>query len=439
MEKKKLTKEQQKERKEKFNKWCKRLLIISLAVNVFFVICTIVGSCNSKKDVNTSTNNTQIAKVLRQKNNAVGDEFDNNSVHSYDFLKFKKDYSFSITRTINLDYTFSTQNLVICNYQYPVASANHIRARGTLHSPVQNGDYIEVSAHTDTDGTLSGNILYIKYQWSYQYEWTTIYRPIGGSAYFDSEQGFSLVYNEPLTSSSSFNLDWLDFFDELESVEYNLSNYWSPYSFFTPVGGNNQLIVNANIGQNYTNLTEDVVFTCGGKIYTNIQYMLAPFTNDDWQYYDGSQVAKTTYNYKYIAYVYYYNLFTNERILAMSRDYYSWVREDEATSLILDVTKPLYFVNSKVANIKLYNVHLKGDSYRDGYTNSDIFTTAYVGSMNITGGGNFGNVFTLFTSAFDGLKGLFSISILPGITIGVLMFLPLVGIIVFAIIRIIKK
>lgn len=51
----------------------------------------------------------------------------------------------------------------------------------------------------------------------------------------------------------------------------------------------------------------------------------------------------------------------------------------------------------------------------------------------------FANVFTLMSSAFAGLASILGISILPGITIGLLLFIPLIVVIIISVIKIIKK
>jgi len=62
-------------------------------------------------------------------------------------------------------------------------------------------------------------------------------------------------------------------------------------------------------------------------------------------------------------------------------------------------------------------------------------------SGNVVSGGTYGdnNVFSLIGSAFTSLLPMLNIAILPGITLGILLFVPLVAMLVFAIIRIIKK
>jgi len=65
--------------------------------------------------------------------------------------------------------------------------------------------------------------------------------------------------------------------------------------------------------------------------------------------------------------------------------------------------------------------------------NNQTSVSGFVGS------GSVDNVFTLVASAFTAWLPVLSTYLLPGITIGMLLFIPLVAMLVFAIIRIIKK
>lgn len=49
------------------------------------------------------------------------------------------------------------------------------------------------------------------------------------------------------------------------------------------------------------------------------------------------------------------------------------------------------------------------------------------------------DTFNLFTFGFDSLKGLFSIMVVPGITLGVLLFMPLVVTIIIVVLKLLKK
>jgi len=62
--------------------------------------------------------------------------------------------------------------------------------------------------------------------------------------------------------------------------------------------------------------------------------------------------------------------------------------------------------------------------------------TAYYGNI---GSDDITNIFSLIGSAFSSWLPILSMSILPSVTIGMLLFIPLVAMLVFAIIRIIKK
>lgn len=60
--------------------------------------------------------------------------------------------------------------------------------------------------------------------------------------------------------------------------------------------------------------------------------------------------------------------------------------------------------------------------------------------LQINNGGNaIGNVFALIKLAFDSVVSLFAISIIPGISIGILLFLPLVLTIIIVIIKLVKR
>lgn len=68
------------------------------------------------------------------------------------------------------------------------------------------------------------------------------------------------------------------------------------------------------------------------------------------------------------------------------------------------------------------------------FNNNNQYDT---GSLSV--GGGFGDVFTLVGSAFTGLLPILTLQLFPSVTIGTLLFVPLVAMLVFAIIRVIKK
>lgn len=60
-------------------------------------------------------------------------------------------------------------------------------------------------------------------------------------------------------------------------------------------------------------------------------------------------------------------------------------------------------------------------------------------ASGVNTGNYIGNVFTLIKQAFDSLTGILALSILPGISIGVLLFLPLVLTIIIVVIKLVKR
>lgn len=93
------------------------------------------------------------------------------------------------------------------------------------------------------------------------------------------------------------------------------------------------------------------------------------------------------------------------------------------------------WINDEYRFITLYST-LNNDTRvkLNGFNNNN--QNAYNGSSV---GNEVNNVFTLVASAFTGLIPILGVYLLPGITLGTLLFLPLVAMLVFVIIKTIKK
>lgn len=77
-----------------------------------------------------------------------------------------------------------------------------------------------------------------------------------------------------------------------------------------------------------------------------------------------------------------------------------------------------------------------------GLTRSEAFKLAFTGNSGVTStsfGDANNNVFVLLGNAFDSVANIFAIGVLPGLTIGTLLFVPLVVLVVLAIIKILGK
>lgn len=424
MKKKNLTKEQLKERKEKFNKWCKRLLIISLAVNVFFVICTIVGSCGTKsKSTSAATdNNNLIAKTYRNKNNAVtgSDIFNgNSSAVGYNILSLVNTLgSERIDRSITFVYGQETTLIADAT----IRSGTSCYLSVNVHSPIIQNDYVYFENY------LAPNYDTPRYriQWRYLNNggWTLT---SGGS--IAVEEDLYLFTNRAINDNAKYFDDvfnTIDYRDLNMPFDWNLSALWST-DFY--IGG-------SEADQTLTIATDFVAYV-NGNVYDTLQVSLIGGGAVNVVKSDGSVVDLT--GNRIIYYVWLKNTSANKMLNIMSVDY-QLINHDNSTTHAI-VEKSLHFTNSNFQNIRLFDYNLKNNAsigeYNSQYTIYDVFFLNNVSSSGSTG--QIGDVFGMFTTAFNGLTGLFSISILPGITIGVLLFLPLIGIIVFAIIRVIKK
>lgn len=104
------------------------------------------------------------------------------------------------------------------------------------------------------------------------------------------------------------------------------------------------------------------------------------------------------------------------------------------------------WVNPKVTYIEVIDYSFGSGSTRfDGryFDYSDLalltYLNGYVSEGNYLAIGASGGVFDLMSGAFNGLLPILSVQILPNITLGILLFLPLIGGIIVIIIRVIKK
>lgn len=164
------------------------------------------------------------------------------------------------------------------------------------------------------------------------------------------------------------------------------------------------------------NYYKSITFRYGLNINTTLPTLGAIYiyTNIDNNYYDNPTLSPLLLGIEYIN-----NQFT-------------------LTSDLLDVSQN-DFLNK--ANLKLFNVDISSDLW-------NLVGTAFIpyeltGNFDIVYGDNdnvaIGNVFTLLGGAFGGLAGLMGISILPGITLGILLFIPLIILIILFIVHLFKR
>lgn len=441
MKLKKLTKDQIEERKQRRKHLIRFALITSLIVNLFFIIVAIIGCSSVKTEVKNVSNNA----VLNDKkllNNSDLDYF--NSSLGY-YIK-NGDSLFRPTSLPNKEYITNYYVSLGSNLAVVVRDSNdssktldeswHVYFN--IHSPIANGDYIRFETPNWTrvySVSLPDDTFYLSQEVAPEdYTYEEIYLPT------------SLDY---LSSNyQRFREDMEFYFKEIHYYDYQLNYDWSPLSSirssnkitFYKAGQDNPDLVfvnNAIYGNSFA-LLDNTLFSVNGRLYTHLLVHCQVLNNPRFNIYnenyeDFSTTTFSTSPVYFADFVYAYNSSSEQTIVVWQMPYED---SDNTYSVYKFLAR---FSNNQVSKIRLFDRHLGYNSV-PGYTNGNILDVqGYIEGQGSNVNGEIGDVFTLISGAFSGLTGLFSIGILPGITFGMLLFIPLVAGVVFAIVKIIKK
>lgn len=173
-------------------------------------------------------------------------------------------------------------------------------------------------------------------------------------------------------------------------------------------------------------------FVSNGNYYNSIEFW---YQITDGMYFDyGNNQYKQGPSSMYTYWcTYYVNSSTNIMTTVNQRD--------SVAFMPTSTTYGYYQANSSTWQVDSYRhitfLDLLNESTRDGlesFNNNN--QNSYSGNVI---SGDINNIFTLIASAFTAWLPVMSTYLLPGITIGTLLFIPLVALLVFAIIRVIKK
>lgn len=277
--------------------------------------------------------------------------------------------------------------------------------------------------------------------------------------------GFSVGYTDGVNYGYNSGLAQREYADQIEFV-YNfdwrsllVNNYLSSTGFF---------ILNQDLGLSYIIHLQGLDFISNGTHYNQITIILGKqrlgseynqaiaYQNGDGNIYlawtqdifNVSSFGSQYYLYELALVSYQY---CSDLSVPTSVDYSNvvwrgWsstmVTKDDGTNETFAVTSRLnpYWTNDEFKTLIILNVDdtiiadstLFGDS-----TTYDLLTR--VSSSVITSSTGFLDVFSLISQGFGSMNGLFSVGVVPGITIGTLLLLPLMVIMIITIIRLIKK
>lgn len=412
-------------RVERFRKVKDITLYISLSLNILILILFIVSGCSSKpKVLDAQFHNDNNSLVNRNYANGF-DFYSNEDLLTYDLLNIDPYYAPSSAISIETSINYNNMMLYNGTVEDDTIESVHFSFLDNERHDIPNAHYrIEFNdGHNNT-------LYYVSYEYSVNH-WVLThenqYGQVTGQVYFGINTQYFL---EDIHFGVFYYMD--GFFKSVSYEDLSISNNWSPYPLYRSAWRGTI----SDLGH-YEYLTNydyaGVMFGVKGQFYDAIRV----FWSGKGSTYKINGNFTTITSDETILWVEYYNRTTHKTLTFMSLP---MVAKDDG-NLCYDFDSGLQVLDYQFFNVRLFDVSLN-DYARGGYSNYEIFTIQSDYYDSIVGGassGQFGDVFGLIKTAFTGLTGLLSISILPGITIGLLMFLPLVALIVFAILRVIKK
>lgn len=454
--KKKLTKEQ-KEKRQHFLKVTKNVVFyISLALNVLVLIAFAITGCSPKSNVQ-SIDRVDLGEATQLRKEKQYQYNDNQAVVSYD-LTVASSNAFSNTNVYYGNEGFVSKGLEstynIINSNLTLDNVHVLTFRYSLH-PDATKMWFEICGW---DNANQDTLLIVS---SFTYQNGVVSKSPYSQVYNDnpvytSTYGFWFTFNETITSNASF--DWENllpfFFDKSGYTDYNLYYNWSPYSYFTL----NNYVVDEY--RDHTSILSITSFAINGLPYDSLtcywgynkstgsngiyeRKPLRVFNGNNLLWQQDLSISSIS-DECFIRYIDAINSNTNVhyRIWSTPEPQLEWVNGSEYLNIYVNGS----FTSGSAAIIRLFDINSHFASGVSGYINGNVLGTTINGSgSTITGGttssntGSLSNVFTLFTMSFQGLGGLFAIQLLPGITLGALLFVPLVAVIVFALVRLLRK
>lgn len=405
--KKKLSKEQLNERKAKLRKSFHILAYISLALNILFG-ALFVYSCAAqpKKSCAAQPQKQYRSDDVKQDIPNIG--FDLRQIDYGNSASYNGSFS------VALDNAFT-----IGTIDHWIDAINQVDVTIHVNGVAVTGDYISYSIN---DGEVR----------TYTYD---------GSQWVSSGPLVTeILYvnlNQSVTNDISVFLPLFGaFFIQVDYDYYrDLTENWSPLSYFNPVS--NYFTTTAT-GQ--YSIINSGLFAINGVYYTDLLVYIESASNTYWQV-DGEYQSFAQTNFNFVGYVMARNSKSNKEVVIMMPEQVPYLHDNVIS---FAYTGKYVFRDYNLARIYQFNFNYDGHGSSPltssvGYNNGNALK---VESNYIAGNGaegQFGDVFGLIGTAFNGLTNLLSITILPGITLGVFIMLPLVALIIFAILRVVKK
>lgn len=234
-------------------------------------------------------------------------------------------------------------------------------------------------------------------------------------------------YGDMSDDTTSFLLNWLYHKGEATKIHFNNQiNFNAPYyaSFEQLFVIDNEFTDNFSVFKNYD---FDIGFISNGRLFTRIKVSYQQ--GNGTRYLDGDEIkTNNTVSSGHYGLMMYENTDTGESVVVNMRDFQfnnggttymlptsHWISELYQDIYILDEDQPL------ITKVTGFNNNINGIN----------------GGVNSLGGSS--NIFDLLRSAFGSVIDILNITIIPGITIGLLVFMPIVVTLVVLVFKAVKK
>lgn len=343
-----------------------------------------------------------------------------------------------------------------------VAKNYSISGQGVFYNTTLDAVTLQTSRvlGTDTD-TLTTNQLYMDFtiinNTSIQASRLTITgEASAGIVYLSSVYLLysSVVYNIYKVSTQTFNTDYCSFigsnFSSVSGYELTLFNILTDL-FYIYTFGDTSFTFNPTINYNapfgYAIASSFVVgdaqtityelpwFYSNGLAFNQIQLYYIDAYATRYINQDGDIVINSSSGFAYYSHMCYVNTATNLYITVNSRLWSTYTDSSDNVQYYLNNTS--VWANSNYQEL-IFSDSLTPTQY--DYL-SLLNTNLGIGYIDYTGTDNIGlgSVFTLIGLAFSAVAGFLAIQIMPGLSLGVLLFAPLIVGIIIAVIWIVKR
>lgn len=391
----------------KKHKIFKIISIISFILNALFTTLIIFACANTTEEPKTALKTAKNNRLFNLPNDTQYNEY----ITGYKVFELSERYDLSNLEERQYNYSFDDSVIITLSTfgnDFPCYTyyGGNFSVYVSTDVVLANNDFIRIAYQKDSS-VFTSSFVYSGGNWVYS-----------GNLY---EISF-YSSNEYLDNQLIYQLSYL--FNGVSSRKVNL-RYWQPWQLF---GSSNFLITSKQNDVNYVfDIFNNFPVIVNGNIYNRLYITLTlldgdiTIKNSDGSFYSTNKAR----------------CITQVALTGVSGSVDIFVAKNQFTD-----TGAFYFSNDgyKPLSLDIVLPNVNGDvsSLISGFKNSNIFDLGSITS-NTNDSANIGNAFTLIGSAFTSLAGLFNIGIIPGITIGVLLFIPLIVGIILAIVRLIKK